>query len=108
MNKLFKTLPLKTQNEIKSVLSAYSECTVEKNDQGVYKVMACTVIHNGVYSELIGKFTKNDIFTPEEQIVNYVNSFRDYPTNYKGFKNWKELSSGWKIASMLNGNIIFK
>lgn len=110
MNKLFKTLPTEVQEQIKSTLSVFSECTVEINDQGVYKVLTCTVIHSGTSSyKHIGKFKKDEIFTPEEQIVNYVNAFRDYPLpQYKGKTDWKALNGEWVVAEMVNGNIVFK
>lgn len=105
---LFNTLPQLVQEEIKSTLSAYSECTVSKKANGEYKVATCTVLHNGAYDQFIGKIHKDDIFTQEEQMVNYVNSFRDYPTGYKGKRDYSTmLNGGWSVASMVDGEIIF-
>jgi hypothetical protein len=107
--KLFNSLPVATQNEIKSTLSAYDRCSVERDQNGVYKVTTAIVLHCGTYNEIIGDFTKDEIFTPEEQIVNYMNTFREFPyPAYKGAKDWKALATNWKIATLENGNFVFK
>ncbi len=108
MNALFESLPLEVQTKVKSTLSAYDICTVEKTTQGLYKVMTCTVLHCGTYNETVGEFTKDDIFTPEKQLVNYMNTFRDYPhTGYKGERNYQALNSDWTVATLVNGSFIF-
>lgn len=104
----FNSLPVAVQTEVKSVLSAYSECTVEIDQDNNYKVMTATVIHNGTYNKVVGKFTKDEVFTKDEQIVNYVNSFREYPYNgYKGVKDYVAISGNWKVATLVEGDIVF-
>lgn len=105
----FNNLPQHVQDEIKSVLSAYDRCTVEKTQDNQYKVMTCTVLHNSTYNEFIGEFTKDEIFTKEEQIINYVKSFRDFPyPEYTGTKDWQALNSNWTNVTMdSNNNLVF-
>ncbi len=108
MNTLFNSLPVTVQDEIKSTLSAYNRCTVEKTPEGVYKICTAIVLHNGQYNEQIGEFNKDEIFTEDEQIVNYMNSFREfqYP-QYKGKKDWQALASDWKTATLVDGDFVF-
>lgn len=103
---LLKTLPIQVQENIKSTLYAYSECTLELNKQGEYKVLTCVVLHNGEYNQIVGKFTGDGIFSQDEKIINYVTTFRDYPTYYKGKRNYKELNKNWSMVRLEKDNII--
>lgn len=109
----FANLPLNVQSEIKSTLSAFSECTVTQKESGDYKVMTCTVVHNGVYDKHIGRYKAEDVFTVEERIINYVKAFKDYPfmvngITYKGTQDWQMLNSNWKDVIMNdNGDLEF-
>ena len=107
-------LPLSVQEDVRSVLMAYSTVYVTLKADGKYKVTAALVLHNGPYDQYIGEFTCKEVFTLEERIVNYVNEFRDFPvsykkggTNYTGTKDWAALQSGWTKAEMIDGTIIF-
>jgi len=105
-NALFLSLPVSTQSEVKSILSAYNDCSIEKTKSGEYKVIICVAIHCGEYNEQLGSINKNDIFTADEQIINYVKSFRDYPIQYKGKKDYILLQGDWTNAVMIDGNVI--
>ena len=107
-NEIFQTLPLKAQSEISDTLKAYSK--VDFYFRGCeFQVRAFTILSatNDGYTHL-ASFNKDDIFSEEEQIVNYVNSFRSFPIEYNGNKNWKELKKDWKVATMNDeSNIVF-
>ena len=106
MNTLFNTLTTELQNEIKSTLSAYPSTSVYKKADGTLYSTNVVCIHTGDYDEFIAEFKEADIFTENEIIINYVESFRDYPTKYKGRRNYKELNGNWVKASLVEGNLI--
>lgn len=90
MNKILQTLPMETQNEIKEMLKSYNEATVVFQN-GNYEVRTGILILNEYPSDykMIGDFTKDDVFNEIEQIENYINEFKDYPSNYKGKKDFE-------------------
>lgn len=47
-----------------------------------------------------------DVFTPEQQIINYVEEFHDYPIQYKGCRDHQTLSKsiGKKLTAVFNDN----
>ena len=104
-------LPQSVQDDIRSRLCAFSEVTVWQNANGEYDVRACIILGNGQSDKYIGEYTAKEVFTVEEQIVNYVNEFRDYPFDpdykYTGKHDWKALQSDWTQAEMVEGNIVF-
>lgn len=108
----FSKLPLNVQSEIKQVLSAFDECSVEQNKADDYEINTSTVLHTGDYNKFIGRYKAEDVFTVEERIINYVKEFRDFPfgmgITYKGKKDWKMLNSNWKDVVMSdNGDLEF-
>jgi|TARA_A100001391_G_C4846154_1_gene218390 hypothetical protein len=104
----FSQLPTHVQTEIKSTLSAFSDCNVKLSKDGVYKVRTFTSVHTGEYDQFIGKYTSDEVFSVEERIINYVKSFRDFPfrvngVTYEGKKDWQAINSNW-IDVVMNGN----
>ena len=107
----FEQLPKETQNKVKSVLCAYDNCIVERKIKtGEYIVSVSVALLNHYTTEFVMKINKNDIYTEDEQIVNYVNEFRSYPVEYKGNKDYRDarLKDRNYKAIMINGNIDFK
>lgn len=103
----FNQLPLAIQSQVKATLCAYDRCTVELTQTNQYKVTTVIALHSGSYNEIIGEFHKEDIFTADEMIINYVKTFKDYPSNYNGKRNYSLLSGDWTNATLENGNIVF-
>lgn len=110
----FKNLPQEVQNKIKSTLRAYDKVNVVF-ENGCYNVSTGIVI-TATYApdhEFIGEYKAKEIFTEEQQIINYMESFLSFPINYKGQRNWeiitkmKELKKEGKQAKliMVNGNV---
>jgi hypothetical protein len=97
MNKNFNELSQEIQEEVKQTLRAYDEVNVIF-EYGKYHVSTGIALKK-VYApdhEVIGRYFANDIFTPEDRIVNYIEEFISYPIEYKGKKDWamiKELES---------------
>ena len=105
-------LPQSVQDDIRSWLCTFSEVTVYQKANGEYNVRACTVLSNGQSDKYIGEYTAKEVFTVEEQIVNYVNEFRDYPFSreykYTGKRDYLALQGDWTQAELVDGNIVFK
>lgn len=110
---VFSALPLKAQEEVKDVLSAYNTCHVHFDTvtSSVY-VCAHTSISSSDQGRIyLGELTSKDLFTLEERMLNYVRSFRDFPVccdyAYKGKKDWQALKSDWTKVELVNGDLVF-
>lgn len=99
-----EALPVEVQNKIKDTLKAYDSVFVSY-ENGEY--------HFGLYikktyaadHKVIGTFYAKDIYTEEERILNYVDTFHDYPTQYKGKKDYTILKNYEATYKMVNDNI---
>lgn len=109
--KEFNQLPNNIQNEIKEHLKAYDKCHVVY-EYGEYHVGGglCIKKHYGEDHEYIGCFKADELFTEEERMINYIESFHSYPFNYTGKQDWKMLNSikgKWDVKfKMENGNLV--
>lgn len=107
INKL-NTLPKEVQDKVKSTLEAYDEVHVVF-EYGEYHVTVGVALkaHYANDHKVIGTFKANEIFTQEERIENYINTFQDYPIEYKGKRDYKTLNDGknhtWKLV---NGTLV--
>ena len=82
-------LPNEVQEEIYHTLKAYNEVNIIYENGG-YNVNTYTMISSkyAIDYKFIGVVKKEDIYTEEEMIINDVESFHDYPSNYKGKKDY--------------------
>lgn len=89
---LFNTLPTEIKDKVKGLLRAYKECNVTF-EGGKFSVSTGTCLRAEYPKDykFIGTINKDDIYTEVEQIENYINEFADYPSNYNGDRNYKEL-----------------
>jgi len=89
MIKNFEKLPQDVQDKVKSILRCYDAVHINF-EYGKYEVTTsvCIKATYGPDHKVIGTMYKNDIYTPTEQMENYINSFRDYPIEYKGNKDY--------------------
>lgn len=85
----FEELPMDVQEKIKQDLKAFDECHVVY-EYGKYNVGGgiCLKSKYADDFEVIGTYYAKDIFTEEERIINYVESFHDYPIQYKGKRDY--------------------
>lgn len=96
-------LPVEVQAEIKDTLTAYNDVSVVYENGGYHVVAAI-----GIKSEyapdhkFIGTYTADEIYTEDEQIINYVKNFHYYPINYHGKRDYK-----WLKGITEDSNIIF-
>lgn len=105
------TLPIEIREKVKSVLKAYDEVHVIF-EYGEYHVSAGISL-KAVYADdhkFIGTYKANEIFTPEERIINYVEAFHEYPIQYKGKRDyvWLKSLTSWddKVKFDENGNLV--
>lgn len=92
MSRNFNELPQEVQNEIKSWLHVYDK-TFVVYENGKYNVSSavCLKAHYAPDHEVIGEYHAEDIFTEEERIENYINTFYSYPIEYKGKRDYQML-----------------
>lgn len=85
-----KYLPKAIQKQIKNTLRAYTDCLVVF-ENGRYSVGGGVMIkaHYTADHEVIGNYRADEVFTETERTENYINQFHDYPTEYKGNKNYQ-------------------
>lgn len=98
-------LPVETKNDVYETLKSYNEANIIFED-GKYKVTTWT----GVYStyskdfKFVGVITKDVLYSIEEQIINYMESFHEYHPLYKGKRNYEMLRSiegNWNVKFKL-------
>ena len=109
MTARLNTLPTDVQDRIIDTLKAYDEITVSY-EYGMYHFGVCIKSHYAPDHRVIGTFHADDIFTPEERMLNYMESFHEYPPRYTGKRDWKmiqEIGNDWSIKfKWEDGNIV--
>lgn len=107
INKL-NTLPKEVQDEVKNTLKAYDEAHVIY-EYGEYHVSVGVALkaHYAPDHKVIGTFKANEIFTQDERIENYINTFQEYPIEYKGKRDYKTLNDGKRHTyKLVDGNLV--
>jgi len=105
--KSFNELPMDIQNEVKNDLKVYAKTNVTF-ENGAYHVDPGVAL-KAVYApdhEFIGTYKAKDVFTEKERMLNYMESFHDYPIEYKGerdYKMLKEIERNWNARFMFDG-----
>ena len=111
-NEKYEMLPVEVQAKVKEILKAYDEVYVIY-EYGEYHVSA-SICLKAVYAsdhKFIGEYKAKDVFTSEERILNYVESFHSYPIQYKGERDYMWLNSlPWETELTFDakGNIVAK
>lgn len=106
----FYTLPFDVQEQAKRTLRSFDEVNVIF-EYGEYHVSTGIAVksHYADDHEYIGHYKADDIFTPEERILNYVEAFHEYPIQYKGKRDYSMINSlTWddKVKFDEEGNIV--
>jgi len=107
-NETLASLPAFVCAKVRDVLCAYDKAhVVFQNEQ--YEVSPSTCI-TATYPKdfrFVGTFKASDVFSADEMIINYVTEFRDFPSNYKGTRDYRTLNGAWSSAKIEDGNIMF-
>lgn len=82
------TLPQEVQSYVMSTLKAYPEVTVSY-ENGQYSYGVCLKKEYATDHEVLGTIYQSDIYNEVERMENYINTFCDYPIEYKGKRNYK-------------------
>lgn len=110
MNRLsikeLNALPKDIVTEIKNTLRAYDRCTV-KYMYGEYSVStsSCLLAEYPSDYKVVGDVFKEDIFTDKEKIENYINTFKSYPAEYEGDRDYKMLK---EMKETVEGDILYQ
>lgn len=88
--KKFNELPNEVKELVKDRLKVYDR-TYVIFEYGEYHVSSGLMLKNSYGSdhEFIGEYTAKEIFTPDERIINYIETFHCYPIEYKGKRDYK-------------------
>lgn len=107
--KKFNELPASIQSDVKNLLKTYDKCFVTY-ENAAYHVSPSVALTIGYAkdNEAVGTYTAKEIFTAEEQIINYVESFHEFPVQYKGKRDYRWLNSlAWDSkVKMEDGNLV--
>ena len=102
----FKELPADVQEQAKKVLKAYPEVHITFAN-GKYNVSTGVALlaHYPDDYKVIGDYKDKEIFTEDELILNYINSFHEYPAQYKGKRDYRWMNSlTWNDTVVFNEN----
>lgn len=97
----FDELPIDIQASAKSILKAYNEVNIVF-ENGKYNVSSSSSV-TATYAadhKFIGVYYADDVFTTDELIVNYAESFHDFSPRYKGPRDYKMMNDAgydWSI-----------
>ena len=83
-------LPEDIKAKVTNRLKAYDEVTISYED-GDYTL---GVVIKATYSpdhKVIGTIYSKDYYTENERIANYINEFNDYPSSYRGDRDYSIL-----------------
>ena len=109
--KKFEQLPEEVQEKVKEILKAYNSTSVTFENGKYHFGGYCLKKTRARDYEYIGEYKADDIFTKEERIINYVESFHSYPIDYKGKRDYRFIRNlGWddEVTFDENGNLIKK
>ena len=87
----FTTLPIDEQERIKNELRAYDEVVVFY-ENGKFTHGVCLKSSYAPDHEYIGTYKAKEIYTEDERIENYINQFHAYPINYKGNRDYRNVT----------------
>lgn len=93
-NELYESLPEQVQRQVSKALKGWREVDIWF-ENGKHHVSSGTCVkekHADDY-KVIGILTNDDIYTAEEQILYYAETFRTYPRSYHGRRDMELLSA---------------
>lgn len=103
----FKNLPDDVQNKVREHLRAYDSVNVWY-EYGEYSFVDAIKAYYAPDHKYIGTYHKDEIFTVNEQIENYINTFHAYPSNYKGNRDYRllhKMDDDRECVSIGNGKL---
>lgn len=108
----FNELPEEIRKQALETLKVYHCVTIEfYNGEYHEAAMAGILGHYPEDHKFIGNAYDDDMYTEKERILNYVESFHDYPREYKGkylitYPEFKTMPYNAKFGYDENGDII--
>lgn len=99
-------LPAEVQNKVKKFLRAYNEVNVIY-EYGEYHVGTGISLKAQYAADhvFVGTYKAKEVYTADERIINYVESFHEFPIEYKGKRDYKWLDTlTWESKVKFDGN----
>lgn len=97
----FNELPAEVREDVKRALRAYDRAYVIY-EYGAYHTSVAIGLkaHYAEDHRVVGEYRADEVFTEDERIINYIESFHEYPIQYKGKRDYKilhEIEGNWEV-----------
>jgi len=88
----FNELPWSVREDVRKTLRAFSECYIRFHN-GEYHVSTSIMLCANYPADymVVGDVKASDVFTADERIINYIETFYDFPLGYKGERDYDML-----------------
>lgn len=103
--KRLNELPKEIQDYVMNTLRAYDRVDVWFED-GRYTYGTVIKSKYSNDHEFIGTYHADDVYSPDERIVNYCEEFHCYPIEYKGNRDYNLIKDYKAKYKMIDGNIV--
>ena len=105
--------PQEIQEKILNTLRAYDEVHIIICDDGTYEVSPDLCLSSTSKLVKMECIEVSEVYDEHEQTINYINQFRNYPYNFKGFRDYKLLKEldrhrDLQVINIINRKIIIK
>ena len=88
----YEDLPQQAKDELRKALVAFPDTLLWKQSDEYFTTEGVSIVKkypdDNDKWEYIGEYHDYDVFSDKERIENYINTFRDYPPEYKGIRNY--------------------
>lgn len=87
----YKDLPQEAKDELRKALVAFPDASLWRQGDKYFTTEGVSIVkkYDDDYGwEHIGKYHDYEVFSDKERVENYINTFRDYPPEYKGLRNY--------------------
>lgn len=98
--------PQDVQSQAKNLLRAFDEVYLTTDSDNNTKVSSSLILTATPHDGNTVTIKADEVYTPEQQIINYVEEFHEYPIQYKGYRDYQTLSKsiGKKLTAVFNEN----
>lgn len=108
----FAQLPMDVQDKVKNTLKAYDNAYIIF-EYGEYHVSVGIALkaHYAEDHKVIGTVNVDDIFTKEEKIINYAESFHEFSPLYKGKRDYRmmnEVGNDWNAKFKFEDGVLVR
>ena len=103
----YDDLPQEAKDELRKALVAFPDASLWKQGDKYFTTEGVSIVkkYDDEYGlEHIGKYHDYEVFSDKERIENYINTFRDYPSEYKGLRNYSLMREMDNSITLIRAN----